>query len=210
MKAIIDHQTSGERLKQFLLPPGLVWLLYFLIASILLVILNIHPVGQFMARIVLGDSDPQIVSYSLITDPIFSYIDRFGTSIFMLLWGLFGCAIFTVVSTVQRLIKLVRKEVKESHYLVGGFLPNSSYWHSTLRSDLVFLLLAILWMAYLIFYFSSFLRWISYLLVAGLNSGWHDSYKVLASFLANTLAFYVFIKITHLLSSSWSEIRPDN
>lgn len=202
------HKTKQDQLAEFVFPHALVWLVYFLVSSLLLVILNIQPLLQYFSRTVLGNEVIRTGDYSLLTEPIVEFINKFDTPVLMIFWAAFGCVVFGLTVFLRLTFSTVRQEVEESHYLTGGLKPNRKYWRSVIRLNLFFVLFGVIWLVYLGIYFNGILPWVSHLFFEGLEGSWQQSYRILIALAANTLAFYVFMKITQLVIYIWRQIKP--
>ncbi len=206
-----EHSSSKERLMEFLLPSPLVGTLYFLVSTLELVFINIHSVWQFAFNHILGTpQEAGVADYSIVTNPVFSFLGKLNTPLLLIFWGAIGALVYGLIYTVQKVVSVAEEEVKESQYLEGGVLPGKNYWHSEMRANLIFILILISWFSYLMVYFQLLMPWLSKVLITGLYNSvlWKSALEILGVLVGNTLALFGLLLVGRLLLESWHSIRP--
>lgn len=203
-----SHSSDSKRIARFWLPAWNELLFYFVISSVLFIVMNAEALWQYFNRQVLGAEAAASSDYSTLTAPLFDFLNTHGTWILLLVWGIIGCVVFALIVGFQSIFKTAKQEVSESKYRVGGVSASQKYWHNVARSNLTFAVLAIGWIVYLYFYLNGLLTWVSHEFFAGLNSHWTESYKVLIALAVDTLALYIFVKFTQIVLGAWHAIRP--
>lgn len=203
-----SHLSESERVLNFWLPSWPEFLFYFVISSVVFAILNAQTLWQFFNIRALGADLSVSGDYSPITAPLFNFLNAHDTPILLALWGAIGCLVFAIVLGVQSILKTYRQEVAESQYKIGGISVNPNYWHNAVRLDVTFGSLVLGWALYLVLYLNGIVTWVSHQFFTGLNAHWTGSYTILIALLVNTLAFYLLIKLTQILLSTWYLIRP--
>jgi hypothetical protein len=204
-----SHASESERIARFWIPAWHDLLLYFVISSVLFIIMNAEALWQYFNRQVIGTEASISGDYSILTAPVFDFLNAHDTWVLLVVWGVIGCVVFGLIIGFQSIFKTAKQEVAESQYRVGGASANKDYWHSVVGLNLTFVGLAIGWMAYLYFYLNGLLTWVSQEFFAGLNGHWTDSYRIFIALLVDTFALYIFVKFTQIVIGSWHAIRPN-
>lgn len=203
------HLSERQQIANFWLPSLTDWLFYFVTSSIIFGILNAETLWQYFNSRVLGAEQAVSSDYSPLTQPLFNFINSHDTWVMLLVWGVIGCVVFALVLGFQNIFKTARQEVAESRYKVGGASVNPQYWQNVARLDLSFAGLAVGWIVFFAMYLNGILPWVSHEFFSGLAGSWADGYKIILALLVNTLVFYLLVKFTHVLASTWRLIRPN-
>jgi hypothetical protein len=209
---IESNNSIGATNKNILIPSGSQLLLYFLMAVVLLVALNIKNAWDYLNKTVLipeGGIDSIITTHAPSLHKILNSISQ-SIILQVVFWVFVGCGVYVIIWFIKNIAINLLNDITADQYVHPHAYKRYRFWTGIIGRRLFFWITALVLVAYLsvsarlLFYLAG----TCYDAVANFDS--YSSLLVIGeSLLSVTGLIYIGVLLIHIAMSSWQLMYKD-